>query len=371
MKIRMSKKEMLAAVVRVQGVVEKRSAMPILANMLLRAENDSVSFFATDLEISIQGSCTAQVQEPGAITVSAKRLLDILRETTDDTIDLATTDTPGWILISSGRSKFKLPSLPAEDFPPAPIREEEVTLSIPSSTLSELFRKTAYAAGENDTKYVLSGLLIQLEGRLRVVASDGHRLVVAETEVVNPPTGTHNIIVSRKAVAEIQKLLSEGEGAEAAPALRISKWHVGFQWGRITITARLMEGTYPDYRKFIPAGNNRKIVVTKAEIDGALRRVAILAREKTWGVRLDFDESQGGRVILTSHNSEAGEATEEIPAGFEGETVSVIFNAKYLREIIGAIDCKEVIFDVKDGLSAFLIREDAAGFLSVIMPMRS
>lgn len=371
MKIRMSKKEILAAVGRVQGVVEKRNTMPILANILLRAESDSVSFFATDLEISIQGVYPAQVQEPGATTLPARRLLDILRETTDDTVEIATTDTPGWILISSGRSRFKLPALPPEDFPPPPIREGEIEIALPSSTLSELFRKTAYATGENDTKYVLSGLLIQVEGRLRIVASDGHRLVVAETEAPHLPADAHNAIVSRKAVAEIQKLLGEGEGAEAAPTLYLSKWHVGLQWGRITITARLMEGTYPDYRKFIPAGNHRKIVVTKTEIDGALRRVALLAREKTYGVRLDFDESQGGRIVLTTHNSEVGEATEEIPAGFEGEAVSAIFNAKYLREIIGAIDGKEVILDFKDGLSAFLIREDAVGFLSVIMPMRS
>jgi len=299
MKIRVGKKEMLSAVGRVQGVVEKRNTMPILANILLRAENDSVSFFATDLEISVQGSYPAQVQEPGAVTLPARRLLDILRETTDDTIDLETTDTPGWILISSGRSRFKLPSLPPENFPPPPIREGEVAISLPSSTLLELFRKTAYATGENDTKYVLSGMLIQVEGRLRIVASDGHRLVVAETEVTGPPAEVHNAIVSRKAVAEIQKLLGEGDGGDGAPTLYLSKWHAGLQWGRIAITARLMEGTYPDYRKFIPMGNHRKIVATKSELDGALRRVALLAREKTYGVRLDFDESQGGRIVLT------------------------------------------------------------------------
>jgi len=387
MKIRMSKKEILAAVGRVQGVVERRNTMPILANILLRAEGDHVSFFATDLEISIEGSFPAQVQERGAVTLPARRLLDILRETTDDTIDLETSppaagadpDAPGWILISSGRSQFKLPSLPPKDFPPPPIREWETTLALPSSTLSELFRKTAYATGENDTKYILSGVSIQVEGlpskdsggRLRMVASDGHRLVAAETDVASPPSGTRNVVISKKGVVEIQKLLGEGDGGDGAPTLYLSKWHAGLQWGKIAITARLMEGTYPEYRKFIPASNNRKVVLTKAEFDGALRRVALLAREKTYGVRLDFDESQGGRIVLTSHNSEFGEATEEIPAGFEGESVSAIFNAKYLREIIGAIDGKEVILEFKDGVSAFLIREDAAGFLAVIMPMRS
>jgi len=379
MKIRMNKKEILAAVGRVQGVVEKRNTMPILANILLRAEGHRISFFATDLEISIQGSCPAQVLEPGVVTLPARRMLDILRETTDDTIDLETSppvagadpDAPRWILISSGRSRFKLPGLPPEDFPPPPIREGEIALSLPSSTLLELFRKTAYATGISDTKYILSGLLIQAEDRLRIVASDGHRLVVAEAETANPQTEVSNAIISKKAVAEIQKLLGEGEGGDGAPTLYLSKWHASLQWGEVAITARLMEGTYPDYRKFIPMNNNRKIVATKTEIDGALRRVALLAREKTYGVRLDFDESQGGRIVLTTHNSEFGEATEEIPAGFEGESVSAIFNAQYLREIIGAIDGKEVILEFKDGVSAFLIQEEAAGFLAVIMPMRS
>ena len=379
MKIRMNKKEILAAVGRVQGVVEKRNTMPILANILLRAEGHRISFFATDLEISIQGSCPAQVLEPGVVTLPARRMLDILRETTDDTIDLETSppvagadpDAPRWILISSGRSRFKLPGLPPEDFPPPPIREGELALSLPSSTLLELFRKTAYATGISDTKYILSGLLIQAEDRLRIVASDGHRLVVAEAETANPQTEVRNAIISKKAVAEIQKLLGEGEGGDGAPTLYLSKWHASLQWGEVAITARLMEGTYPDYRKFIPMNNNRKIVATKTEIDGALRRVALLAREKTYSVRLDFDESQGGRIVLTTHNSEFGEATEEIPAGFEGESVSAIFNAQYLREIIGAIDGKEVILEFKDGVSAFLIQEEAAGFLAVIMPMRS
>jgi DNA polymerase-3 subunit beta len=377
MRAKISRKELLGGVQRALGVIEKRNTMPVLSNLLLQIENGAVSLYATDLQTHFSSTHSAQIDTPGAVTLSVKYLSDILRELTGETIEIFTdgddNKKEGWVKIESEKSRFKIPSLPVDDFPLLPSKEDEVVVPIPASTLSTLIKKTVFAAGENSLKYVLSGVLIQVDHKIRMVAADGHRLLLSEAKLrtETEEDKTVQVILPKKAVTEIMKLLDEASEADGAPTLFIGKNMAGLRWGRMTLSSRMIEGTYPNYKQVIPVGNNRKAVTSKAELVGALRRVSLLAREKTYAVRFELSESEGGRLMLTAHNSDTGEAEEAISATFTGEPISAVFNSRYLLEILNAVEGSDVVFEFKDGTSPVLVREDLFGFLAVIMPIRA
>lgn len=373
MKIKIERKELLTGIQRVQGVVEKRNTMPILSHILMEAQREKIALFATDLEIGIQGTYPAEILEPGRLTFSARKLYEIIREFPEGKVEM-TGEANNWVVIQSGKSHFRIVGLPPEEFPTPPASDAETKIPIDAAALSDLIRRTLYASGENDARYILNGVLVQLQeagGKkklIRFVATDGHRLSLAEVPITVDagPLAEQNIIVPKKAVLEIKKSLDEG-GDDGAPELAIGKNQLVFRRGSFILTSRLMEGNYPNYRQVIPSGNDKKVSVHREELEGGLRRVSLLAREKTNAVKFTLES---GRILLNSNNPEMGEANEEVSASFTGEGFSTGFNARYLLDALSVLEGEEATLEFKDSLSPCLIKEEGKGFLAVVMPMR-
>ena len=373
MKLRIAREELLTALQRVQGVVEKRNTMPILSNILLEAKADGVDILATDLEIGMRGLYKATVQEPGSITLSARKLYEILKELRDGEIELSTSEN-NWATIQAGKSQFKVVGLSSSEYPALPAIEREGLTPLAGSGLLALIRKTLFAVGDNDARYILNGLLVTLttaekKTTLRLVGTDGHRLAVAEQEV--GATGGKDTpkeikaIIPKKAAHEMQRLLEEGDGE---PLIGFTKNLMIFRKSGLLLTSRLMEGNYPNYQQVIPKEQGKRVTADKAELEGALRRVAVLSRDKTNAVKVTFTS---GHMTLFSSNPDFGEATEELPARYGGETLTTGFNARYLLEVLGVVDGEAVSLQMDTPLSPCLIREPGnAGFTCVVMPIK-
>lgn len=373
MKLRIAREELLTALQRVQGVVEKRNTMPILSNILLEAKPDGVDILATDLEIGMRGLYKASVQEPGSITLSARKLYEILKELGSGEIELATSEN-NWATIRAGKSQFKVVGLSSSEYPALPAIEREGLTPLAGSGLLQLIRKTLFAVGDNDARYILNGLLVTLttaekKTTLRLVGTDGHRLAVAEQEV-GATSGKDTpkeikAIIPKKAAHEMRRLLEEGDGE---PLIGFTKNLLIFRKSGLLLTSRLMEGNYPNYQQVIPKEQGKRVTTEKAELEGALRRVAVLSRDKTNAVKVTFSS---GHMTLFSSNPDFGEATEELPARYGGETLTTGFNARYLLEVLGVIDGETVSLQMDTPLSPCLIREPGnAGFTCVVMPIK-
>jgi DNA polymerase-3 subunit beta len=373
MKIRIARDELLMGLQRVQGVVEKRNTMPALSNILLETKQDGVELVATDLEIGIRGHYKAEVLEPGSVSVSARKLFEILREMPDSEIAITTQDN-NWVQIHAGKIQFKIVGLPGTDFPALPTVEREGRVSISGSGLASLIRKTMFAVGDNDARYILNGLLITLVSNdkkvmMRLVGTDGHRLAVAESELAQDAVSEMpkeiRAIIPRKAAQEMRRLLEEEAGE---PLLGFTKNLVTFQRSGVFLTSRVMEGTYPNYQQVIPKDNTKKVTVDRAALEGALRRVAVLSRDKTNAVRITLDAEI---LTLYSSNPDLGEATEELPVQYRGESLTTGFNARYFLDALAAMDSEIVHLEMKSALSPCVLKpEGDPGFLCVVMPMK-
>ena len=373
MKIRIARDELLTGLQRVQGVVEKRNTMPALSNILLETKQDGVELVATDLEIGIRGHYKAEVLEPGSVSVSARKLFEILREMPDSEIAITTQDN-NWVQIHAGKIQFKIVGLPGADFPALPTVEREGRVSISGSGFASLIRKTMFAVGDNDARYILNGLLITLVSNdkkvmMRLVGTDGHRLAVAESELAQDAVSEMpkeiRAIIPRKAAQEMRRLLEEEAGE---PLLGFTKNLVTFQRSGVFLTSRVMEGTYPNYQQVIPKDNTKKATVDRAALEAALRRVAVLSRDKTNAVRLTLDAEM---LTLYSSNPDLGEATEELPVQYRGESLTTGFNARYFLDALAAMDSEIVHLEMKSALSPCVLKpEGDPGFLCVVMPMK-
>jgi len=375
MKLRISRDELLTGLQRVQGVVEKRNTMPILSNILLEARSDGVDIIATDLELGMRGLYKATVKEPGTITLSARKLYEILKELPAGEIEM-TVGANNWATIQSGKSQFKIVGLPSTEYPALPSIEREGLTPLSGTGLSNLIRKTLFAVGDNDARYILNGLLITLtvsdkKTTLRLVGTDGHRLAVADQEISGAvgKDGPKEIkaIIPKKAALEMRHLLEEGDGE---PLIGFTKNLMIFRKSGLLLTSRLMEGTYPNYQQVIPKDKeaDKRVTVSKPELEGALRRVAVLSRDKTNAVKVTF---ASGKINLFSSNPDFGEATEELPAQYKGETLTTGFNARYLLDVLGIVDGESVTLQMDAPLSPCLVREPGnAGFTCVVMPVK-
>lgn len=375
MKLRIARDEMLTALQRVQGVVEKRNTMPQLSNILLEAKPEGVDVTATDLEIGMRGLYKATVQDPGSITLSARKLFEILKELPEGEIELSVTEN-NWATIRSGKSQFKVVGLPSTEYPALPSIEREGLTPVTGSGLLELIRKTLFAVGDNDARYILNGLLVTLitaekKTTLRLVGTDGHRLALAEQDT--PATGGKEgpkeikAIIPKKAAHEMKRLLEEGDGE---PLIGFTKNLMIFRKSGLLLTSRLMEGNYPNYQQVIPKekDQDKKVSVARTELEGALRRVSVLSRDKTNAVKVTLSV---GKMTLYTSNPDFGEATEELAAQYKGETLTTGFNARYLLDVLGVMDGDAVAMQMDNPLSPCLIREPGnAGFTCVVMPIK-
>ncbi|HLB95240.1 MAG TPA: DNA polymerase III subunit beta [Nitrospiria bacterium] len=374
MKVQIQRAELLAGLQRVQGVVEKRNTMPVLANILLEARGGRVTIFGTDLEIGIKGTHEAEVSDEGAIAVSARKLYEIIRELPEEPVRLTTTDK-NWVQIEAGKSEFRIMGLLPQEFPAMPVVDPEQLLPVNRKILSELIRKTIFAVGDNDARYILNGVLLMVQTKdrkrqIRLVGTDGHRLAIIERDLPNGKGGTGELkeataIIPKKAALEIKKLLDE---TEEEPELGISRNQLIFRRGQVLLLARLMEGNYPNYQQVIPKGNEKRTAVNRTVLEGALRRVSLMAKEKTNAIRMSLES---GAIVLTSSNPDMGEAKEAVPVVYAGEGIVTGFNARYLLDALGAIEGDQALFEFKDSVSPCLIRQEGdEGYLCVVMPMR-
>jgi DNA polymerase-3 subunit beta len=375
MKLHIDRDELLTALHRVQGVVEKRNTMPQLSNILLEAKPEGVDVVATDLEIGMRGVYKAAVHDPGSVTLSARKVYEILKELPAGEIEVLVGEN-NWATLRAGKSQFKIVGLPASDYPALPTIEREGLTPLTAAGLLELIRKTLFAVGDNDARYILNGLLVTMVSQekktlLRLVGTDGHRLAMAEQEVgtseAKEAPKEIKAIIPKKAAHEMRRLLEEGDGD---PLIGFTKNLMIFRKSGLLLTSRLMEGNYPNYHQVIPKekAQNQCLTVSRTDLESALRRVSVLSRDKTSAVKVTF---ASGKATLFSSNPDFGEATEELPAKFSGETIATGFNARYLLEVLSVMDGESVTLQMDNPLSPCLIREPGnAGFSCVVMPIK-
>lgn len=365
MHVSLSRQDMLQAVQRCQNIVERRHTIPILSNILLRAEDDALHFSATDLEVGIRTRCRASVKQSGSLTVSARKLFDVIRELdaqTDIELDLA----EGFVTLKSGRSRFRLATLASDEFPDMQQDEAGVGVELDGSDLASMLAATSFAMSNDETRKYLTGTLFELDkhGNLCLAATDGHRLALTRNrlqQVVRPG----QCIVPRKAVNEIRKLSEEVSGQVS---LSMGERQISLRAGDHLLISKLIDARFPNYSDVIPKGNPHALVVDRLAFDQVLRRTMIVANEFTHDVRLVLS---GSEMQVSAHNTEQEKADESIGIEYSGPDIEIGFNARYIRDVLGALKGTHVTLSLKDGLSPVLIKQDTDSAESyVIMPMR-
>ena len=371
MKLSIERGTLLKAVAQAQSVVERRNTIPILANVLIEAEGDQVSFRATDLIIEVVDKAPAKVERAGATTVPAVILHEIVRKLPDGAL-VGLTDDPatGRLAVEAGRSNFSLATLPREDFPVMASSEYASNFTAPAPVLRRLFDKSKFAISTEETRYYLNGVYMHIaEGDdgpvLRCVATDGHRLARIDADVPAGAADMHGVIVPRKTVGELRKLLDDDD---AEIAVSVSETKVRFATPNITLTSKVIDGTFPDYARVIPTGNTRRLEVDAAEFARAVDRVATVSSERSRAVKLALDED---RLILSVNAPDSGAAEEELTVAYGDERLEIGFNAKYLLEIASQVDRENAVFLFNSAGDPTLMREgNDTSAVYVVMPMR-
>ncbi|MEZ5910890.1 MAG: DNA polymerase III subunit beta [Paracoccaceae bacterium] len=371
MKISIERGALLKAVGQAQSVVERRNTIPILANVLIEAEGDGVSFRATDLDIEVVDKTPAQVERAGATTVSAVMLHEIVRKLPDGAlIQLSEDAASGRLTVEAGRSTFSLATLPREDFPVMASSEYSSNFSAPAPVLRRLFDKSKFAISTEETRYYLNGVYMHVAAGddgavLRCVATDGHRLARIDADLPTGAEAMPGVIVPRKTVGELRKLLDDDD---AQIAVSVSETKVRFATPVITLTSKVIDGTFPDYTRVIPAGNTRKLEVDASEFAKAVDRVATVSSERSRAVKLSLDED---RLVLSVNAPDSGAAEEELAVAYADERLEIGFNAKYLLEIASQVDRENAVFLFNSSGDPTLMREGGdTTAVYVVMPMR-
>jgi DNA polymerase-3 subunit beta len=371
MKISLERGTLLRAVSQAQSVVERRNTIPILANVLIEAEGDTVSFRATDLDIEVVDRAPATVEQAGATTVSAILLHEIVRKLPDGAlVQLHEDSATGRLTVRAGRSNFSLATLPKEDFPVMASSEYTSNFSAPAVALRRLFDKTKFAISTEETRYYLNGVYMHVsQGEdgpvLRCVVTDGHRLARVDAPLPDGAADMPGVIVPRKTVGEMRKLL---EDDDAQIAVSVSETKLRFATPEITLTSKVIDGTFPDYTRVIPSGNSRRLEVDASEFAKAVDRVATVSSERSRAVKLLMEED---RLILSVNAPDAGAAEEELAVAYGDDRLEIGFNAKYLLEIASQVDRENAVFLFNSSGDPTLMREgNDTSAIYVVMPMR-
>jgi DNA polymerase-3 subunit beta len=370
MKVRIERANLLKALNHVHRVVERRNTIPILANALLRAEGDELTVKATDLDMEIVDRVPAAVDQPGACTVPAHMLHDIVRKLPEGAEIGLDTEGGQTLALKAGRARFSLQMLPNADFPDLNAGELPISFTLPAEVLKRLIDRTQFAISTEETRYYLNGIYFHVvgngsEARLRAVATDGHRLAKAEVPAANGSAGMPGIIVPRKTVAEIQKLL---EDPESPVAISLSDTKIRLAVGNLVLTSKLIDGTFPDYERVIPKANDKELIVAKADFERAVDRVSTISSDRGRAVKLSLADD---RMVLAVNNPDSGSAIDELAVGYEAEPLEIGFNSKYLLDIAGQLTTEEAVFRLADPGSPTLIQDRGeADALYVLMPMR-
>ena len=371
MKFSIERASLLKAVAQAQSVVERRNTIPILANVLIEAEGDTVQFRATDLDIEVVDRAPAKVDRAGATTVAAVTLNEIVRKLPDGAlVTLSEDGASGRLTIQAGRSNFSLATLPREDFPVMATSDYTTNFSAPAPVLRRLFDKAKFAISTEETRYYLNGVYMHIatgeDGKvLRCVATDGHRLARIDAALPDGADDMAGVIVPRKTVGELRKLLDDDE---LQVAVSVSETKVRFATPNITLTSKVIDGTFPDYTRVIPQGNTRRMEVDAAEFARAVDRVATVSSERSRAVKLQLEDD---RLVLSVNAPDSGAAEEEVAVAYADERLEIGFNAKYLLEIANQVDRENAVFMFNGSGDPTLMREgNDMSAVYVVMPMR-
>ena len=370
MKLRIERAALLKSLGHMQSVVERRNTIPILSNVLLDASGPKLSLTATDLDLWMAEQVDAEVEQPGGTTVPAQTLYDIVRKLPDGSdVELA-AQADGRLMVRAGRSKFHLPSLSREDFPLMPEGEFPHRFTLAAADLRRLFDKTRFAISTEETRYYLTGIYLHAatgkgEASLRAVATDGHRLAKVESALPKGAAGMPGVIVPRKVVLELLRLV---EDLDTDIALSLSDNKIRADFDGAVLTSKLIDGTFPDYQRVIPSGNDKMLEVDAKAFAAAIDRVSTVSTEKSRAVKIALSKD---KATLSASSAENATATEELAVDYSGEALEIGFNARYLIEILGEIDGATAEFAFADAVSPTIIRDGTdAGALYVLMPMR-
>lgn len=368
MELKIPSAELNKALYRTQGIVDRKTTMPILSNVLLDARKDlGLTVSAFDTEIGLVGHYPCEVRTEGAVALPSRHLYDIVHSLPEESV-LALKQLPnGQVELQTGSVRFKIVSSPAGEFPALPTAEGAVGLTISADLLSLMIERTAFAISTDETRYNLGGVFLERtdEDSLRMVATDGHRLSLIDRPVAGTAAIERGVLIPKKGLQELRRLLSE-EGGECE--LGFTKGSAVFKRDGLVMVMRLLEGQFPDYRQVIPRESAKVVRLGRTLFIDALRRVSLVASDKTNGVRLEISP---GKLILGSQNPDLGEAQEEIEAEVTGEDLKIGFNARYLIDALSVLSSDEVRLELADELSPGVLRPvGEEGGLAVVMPMR-
>jgi DNA polymerase-3 subunit beta len=371
MKLSIERAALLRSLAHVQNVVERRTTIPILSNVKLAAEADRLGLTATDMDLSLVAHEPAQVQRKGTTTVAAHTLFDIVRKLPEGSeVGVEQAEGGGEVTVRAARSVFNLPTLPADEFPAIGEEQLGVRFTMAASELTKLIDKTRFAISTEETRYYLNGIHIHATkggatAMLRGVATDGHRLARVEVPLPDGAADIPPIIVPRKTVAEVRRLI-DGIGGEIQ--VGVSPTRIQFALERAVLVSRLIDGTFPDYERVIPSGNEKLALLARKEFGDAVDRVATISTEKAKAVKLSFDD---GTLTISAVSAETGRAVEEVEADFTGDSLEIGFNARYISDMLQGIDGDTVRFEMASAAAPTVVRDPAdASTLYVLMPMR-
>ena len=371
MQFSIEKEVFLKGLARVQGIVEKRNTIPILSNVLIEADQNNIYLTATDLEVGMRASYPATINTPGKITVSAKKIYEIVKELPEKEVTFKSRDN-SWIEISCGKSLFNIVGLSSDEFPHFPEADKNKMIPINGSLLNEMIEKTFFSISTDDTKYNLNGIYFKKiedgeNSMLRLVATDGHRLAMIQRNMQIPQIEEldQGIILPRKGIHELKKI---AEDSEENILLGFMDNSVVISKENTIVIMRLVNGDFPDYNRVIPKNNEDIAVINRELLLHVLRRMAILLSEKSKGVKIELKKD---KMEISSSNPDVGDAHEEMEITYSGPEMTIGLNARYMIDIINALECENIKLAVKDNMSPGLITPDGDdGFISVIMPMR-
>lgn len=375
MDVRVDRNQFLAELAPMQGIVERKTTIPVLAHLLLRAKDDRLHLSATDLDVSLTSWCEADLAGEGAIAVQAKKFMEIIRSLVGQEVHLI-MEEPRELTIRAGNSRFKIHGLPPEDFPTLPSVEEEYAVELPFADLKRMISKILFAVSTEESRFQLNGALLKLrDASVEVVATDGHRLALVESRLgsleqkAEGAPEEDSVLVPRKALHELQRF----ESSDPVGYSR-GEHHLSFRIGRRELICRILEGTFPDYERVIAKDNDKKAVFDRADLASAIKRAALLTGDRARAVRLSFAPDE---LVVSAVNPDLGEATERVTCEYDGPEFKLGVNPDYLEDFLAVVDTDNVRLELKDENTQTVAyphaeKEDpeAGRYLCVIMPMR-
>ena len=362
MKFKIKKEAMISGLQKVQAIVNPRTTLPILSNILFRAENDRLWLSATDLEVSVRASVPAEVLKEGGITLHARRAFSIFKEMAAPEIEVETDDQE-IADVRSGSSYFKLVGISEDDFPPLPKFEEGHSFALDQGMLKAMLEKTAYAASTDETRQVLNGVLMSFrDDKLTTVATDGRRLALVEQEAEFPADAEMDLIVPSKTINELIRTLGDSGNLK----IIATEKQIAFDFGDMLVVSRLIEGTYPNFRQVIPASSDQRVPVEREALLAAVRRAALMTTDQSRSVRINFLKN---KLEIVTETPDIGEARETLPIKYTAHDISVAFNPEFLMDPLRTLESDEIYMEITDELSPGVIKADVP-FLYVLMPMR-